>query len=288
MNIAFTADWHLEGPVNHTAFHSLVRKLVELEPEIIVVAGDVGEGEAFSTGLEVLGRCKGVKLLVPGNHDLMGSSVTGYQRYSEELPGLVSAAGFQLLDQQPWIAPDGDLAIVGTMNWFDFTFVEKDRLTSEEWAECLRPGRRASEFALGLPDEQFALQLATRCQEQLASLPASVKQTIAVTHYPAVRQMVLNRKPSPQGLRFLARCGNTKLERALLEDARVTRVVCGHTHSVAGTDTQHLIFRGKHCHNLGGGNGSLRLLQVSPLTGRTRWWECNDLVREVQPAAQFV
>lgn len=259
MKIAVTADLHWGvGRAGDRTTRALRDYLLAQPPDVFIVAGDVGEGGAFAGCLDRFRELPGVRLLIPGNHDLWlrdpsQSSLAVYQR---RLPSIASQRGFQVLDHAPWISEDGKLAIVGSMNWYDYSFADPALLSeypsaSEMYERKLFPNARHNDgqyVHLGMSDAEFTGRLVGAFRGQLEALPATVERIIAVQHHPPVRELFYPSALTTVDQRFwLAYTGNRTMEAAVLEDARVSHVFCGHTHA-----TVDAVVQGKRCRNVGG------------------------------------
>src|SRR5437868_2162734 len=127
MRIAITADLHWgHSRLGDVATRGLVRFLQSQPPDLLVLGGDQGTEDHFSECLEVFSALPCAKALVPGNHDIWvaehdarGDSLHLYQHH---LPGLCAAHGFHYLDHGPLLLPDADLAIAGSINWYDYSW----------------------------------------------------------------------------------------------------------------------------------------------------------------------
>jgi hypothetical protein len=107
-------------------------------------------------------------MVVPGNHDLWtrhphGSSL---DRYEQELPQAASRAGFHYLDHQPFLQLDVGLALVGSINWYDYSFADPELETEFPGAQMMYrakhfPNGRHNDgrfVQLGMTDPDFAGQ----------------------------------------------------------------------------------------------------------------------------------
>src|SRR5262249_30611769 len=98
------------------------------------------------------------KALVPGNHDIWveaddprGDSLTVYR---EHLPAACAAHGFHYLDAGPLLLPEADLAVVGTINWYDYSWaIDLMKQHVPDWEDRLpraaRPPPRRSRAGPG-------------------------------------------------------------------------------------------------------------------------------------------
>ncbi len=127
MRIAVTADLHWGHNRLGDEATALLRRHLDREPvDLLLLGGDIGTDEHFASCLEVFKDLPCPRALVPGNHDLwvVDNDVRGDSMhvYQQHLPGLCAAHGVHYLDLAPLILPDADLAIVGSINWYDYSW----------------------------------------------------------------------------------------------------------------------------------------------------------------------
>src|SRR5262249_51392826 len=148
IRLALTADLHW-GSIHRDgdlATRWLADALKNSPPDVLILAGDVGAGDHFAACLELFADLPGLKAVLPGNHDVWvtpddarGNSLTVYR---ELLPRVAAERGFHYLDAAPLVLPDADLGIVGTMNWYDYTWsIDRLPAASPDWKERLQTKR---------------------------------------------------------------------------------------------------------------------------------------------------
>jgi hypothetical protein len=215
-------------------------------PDVLLLGGDLGTVRHFE---ECLALFKGLDCkiaAVPGNHDiwvepddLRGDS---YDLYRRLLPKTCAAHGVHYLDQGPLLLPEADLAIVGSMNWYDYSWaIERLQQEVPDYAERLRDKR----FNLGrhndarfvrwpFDDAAFTAQAVRVCEQHLNAVLAQAAQVIVLTHHPAFYGLSFPRDHPPQapdGLLWDAFSGNAAMEALLARHAaRIPWVFSGHTH----------------------------------------------------------
>lgn len=249
LRIAVTADLHYG--TRHTAGNratlDLVARLAEQPPDLLILAGDIGAGDDFARCLELFDRLPCVKAAVPGNHDIWvrsddarGDSLAVYE---EHLPAVCRAHGFVYLDREPLVFPAADLGVVGSINWYDYSW-DNDRLRAaapDDWAERLATKR----FARGthndanfvrwpLDDRSFTDRVVSKLIADLDAALARVSKVVVVVHHPPVRGLLYPAQEplSVDALMWRAFSGNSRLETELAARAdRVPFVFCGHTHT---------------------------------------------------------
>jgi 3',5'-cyclic AMP phosphodiesterase CpdA len=247
VRLAFTADLHwghrLEGD---EATRALVACLLDDPPDVLVLGGDMGSGADFDACLALFDSLSCRMALVPGNHDIWvtaddarGDSL---QVYREHLPRVAAAHSFHYLDQGPLLLPGADLALIGSMNWYDYSWsidelrrlfpTELDRLHTKRFTR----GRHNDAVYVRWPfdDIAFTEQAVAALAAQLRMALEQVSRAIVVTHHPPFQGLSFPRPASPaslDGLLWSAFTGNTSLEAVLLEhQERIPFTLCGHTH----------------------------------------------------------
>src|SRR5208282_3113581 len=150
--------------------------------------------------------------LVPGNHDLWvnaddarGDSLAVYQQY---LPGLCATYDYHYLDHAPLIFPDANLAIVGSVNWYDYSW-SLERLKAEipnwQWHldnKAFTRGRHNDgRFVRWQTDDvAFTARLVATLEQQLTQAFEQVERVVVLTHHPAFHGIGFPRPRPTQGL----------------------------------------------------------------------------------------
>lgn len=254
LRIAITADMHFG--TRHTAGHrtnlALAARLVEQPPDLLILAGDVGAGDDFDRALELFERLPSRKAVLPGNHDIWvrtddprGNSLDLYDRH---LPEVATAHGFTYLDRESLVFPDSDLAVVGSINWYDYSW-DNDRLRAaapDDWQERLRSKRfvrgmhnDANFIRWPLDDVSFTDRVVTKLIADLDVALAQASKAVVVVHHPPLRGLLYPaEEPLPlDALLWRAFSGNARLEAELTARAsRIPFVFCGHTHAAVSCE----------------------------------------------------
>jgi 3',5'-cyclic AMP phosphodiesterase CpdA len=245
MQLAVTADLHF-GPrhsAGRDATLALAADLLHDPPDLFVIAGDVGVEDEFARCLELFEKLPCRKALVPGNHDVWvraddprGDSLALYRHH---LPRVAAEYGFHYLDAGPLFLPDHGLAVVGSMNWYDYSWA-LDRLkeATPDWEERLRTkrftrGRHNDANFVRWPhdDAGFTGEVAAAFAGHVRAAEAAA-DVVAVLHHPPFRALNYP-KDEPldlDGLLWEAFSGNAALENLLANSTRVRFAFCGHTH----------------------------------------------------------
>lgn len=282
LRIAVTADLHYG--TRHTAGHrstlDLVARLAQQPPDLLLLAGDIGAGDDFERCLALFDRLSCNKAAVPGNHDIWvrtgdprGDSLDVYEQH---LPNACRAHGVTYLDRSSLILPDSDLAIVGSINWYDYTW-DHDllRAAAPDWEERLATKRftrgmhnDANFVRWPLTDQSFTDRVVTKLVSDLDHALARIGSAIVVVHHPPIRGLLYpaQEPPSIDALLWRAFSGNTRLEAELsARAARIPFVFCGHTHSARTCE-----INGMRGINVGGDYHFKRLIWLDWPSGEVR------------------
>jgi predicted phosphodiesterase len=283
LRIAVTADLHYgtRHTAGNRATHDLAARLAGSPPDLLIIAGDVGAGDDFDRCLELFEPLPCPKAVVPGNHDIWvrtddprGDSLDVYERH---LPAVCREHGFVYLDQDAVLFPESDLGVVGSINWYDYTW-DNDLLRAaapDDWEERLRTKRftkgmhnDANFVRWPLDDLTFTDRVVSKLTADLDAALARFGRVIVVAHHPPLRGLLYPaREPPPlDALLWRAFSGNARLEDVLRARARrIPLVFCGHTHSARECQVGRM--RG---FNVGGDYPFKRLLWVDWPSGEVR------------------
>src|ERR1019366_5434322 len=135
MRIAITADLHFgHNRLGDDATQLLLQHLQSETPDLLLLGGDIGTEDHFAECLQLFRELPCPKGIVPGNHDIWvaendarGDSLFLYEHY---LPDLCKLHEYHYLDRAPLILTEANLAIVGSINWYDYSW-SLDRLKAE-------------------------------------------------------------------------------------------------------------------------------------------------------------
>ncbi|MBI1914018.1 MAG: metallophosphoesterase family protein [Planctomycetes bacterium] len=246
LRIAVTADLHWGHQARGVeATRLLVSYLEEHPPDVLLLAGDIGTGVLFGDCLAQFGRVECCKVLVPGNHDVWvlpedeHDSLTLYQK---ELPRIAALHRFHYLDAGSLLLPEADVALVGSINWYDYSWsLEKlrecypDELHRLESKRFTRGRHNDANFVRWpLDDVTFTAEVVATFERLLRDSLAVVGKAIVVTHHPPFYGLSVPRPGPPTDLDSLlwdAFCGNRAMEEVLARHAdRIAFAFCGHTH----------------------------------------------------------
>ncbi len=272
LRIAITADLHFgQNPRGDIATEQLHDHLLSEPPDLLLLGGDLGTDQHFGECLQLLSDIPCRKALVPGNHDVWvaeqdhrGDSQCVYEHH---LPAVAAAFDCHYLDHGPLLLPEHNLAVAGTMNWYDYSWsLEQLRERLPDWQERLRDkrfnrGRHNDARFVRWPfdDVSFTAHAVAAFARHLEQALQQVAQVLVLTHHPAFRGLNYPRQEvTDDGLLWEAFSGNTSMERVLEEHAaRIPFVFSGHTHREReGT------LAGIRGYNVGGDYHFKRLLMI--------------------------
>jgi predicted phosphohydrolase len=270
--LAFTADLHWgHGGRGDEAVRDLAAFLHRQPPDVLVLAGDIGTGNFFAECLQLFADLPCQKAFVAGNHDIWvrgdDNEPDSLQVFRDILPATAVQFGFADLGAGPLYVAGADLALVGTMNWYDYSWsvetIRRDyptevyRLQSKRFTR----GRHndANFVRWPLDDETFTAQVVGQLEQHLTAALEKVRRVIVVTHHPAFPAISFPRGDGPHFLDELlwdAFGGNRRLEEILQKHAdRIAFTFCGHTHRAREGDLGPI-----HGYNIGGDYHFKRLL----------------------------
>jgi hypothetical protein len=150
--------------------------------------------------------------------------------------------GFHYLDQGPLILPDASLAVVGSINWYDYSWsIERMKAEVPDWQWHLKHkaftrGRHNDGRFVRWPtdDIAFTRTVVENFASHLEQSLARIDRVLVMTHHPAFRGLSFPRTAPAQGLDALlweALSGNQSMESLLERHAdRIAFIFSGHTH----------------------------------------------------------
>jgi hypothetical protein len=238
--IVITSDLHL-GITQREQIEPLVAAIAGERPDLTVIAGDIGEGEANIRDCLALFRgLYGEVAALGGNHDVWALSAPwklggpdSQEMWERILPCAVREAGMRWLEEDDW-RKDG-LAVVGSIAWYDYTGAAEDipPQTEEQWIELKRAKHPDAKF-INWPwsDVAFAKARADALMERVARLEADpeVEAILVVTHMPIFREQLVIRPDVPNWGRTNAYFANLTLGERLNGVTKLRAVISGHTH----------------------------------------------------------
>jgi predicted phosphodiesterase len=126
MRILVTADLHYNIARSQEPARLLARQTCDEGGDALVLVGDSAAAELgpLRQCLRLFADFPGRKFLVLGNHSLWcRGPEDSLDRYHRVLPQTAAEEGFHLLDESPAVL--GDLALVGSVGWYDYSFRDR-------------------------------------------------------------------------------------------------------------------------------------------------------------------
>ena len=275
MRLLVSADLHYNHPRSRPLADELIERMNSIEADVLLMVGDTAT--TADDHLErALGRFKfqGPKLFVAGNHELWTHGGDSYRILHEELPRRLANLGWQSLEHEPF--RDGDIGIVGSVGWYDYSFAQPElRIPRRFYEHKVSPGaaERLAELShllersddlspdareivarwndgkfvkLGRSDEAFLAEILDRLRTQLTSLNGQ-RSIVAAVHHLPFRELL----PPPHSAQWdfaKAFLGSERIGRLFQQFPNVTHVVCGHSHLAIEAK-----INGIHAINIGSG-----------------------------------
>jgi predicted phosphohydrolase len=260
MRILVSADLHFDIRRSVEPCRDLARRVVRTGGDVLALVGDTAGPalDCLGEALNLFADFDGLRLLVPGNHDLWTRpGETSLDRYETALPALAEEHGFVLLDHAPQVL--GSVGLVGSVGWYDYSLRDEQLGVPEPfYREKLSPaaaryfGRgdlldahrgqltdRAESFAarwmdgwrveLGMSDDAFLDRLCETLARQLDDLAERAETILAFVHHLPFAELVPPNRP-PRFAFAAAYLGAEKLGHVLRACPNVSHVFCGHSH----------------------------------------------------------
>lgn len=283
--LAVTADlhWGSHGR-GDDATRLLAAYLQARPPDLLILAGDIGAGDQFARCMELFADLPCRKALVPGNHDIWvtGDDARGdsWAVYERHLPDLCRLHGFHYLDAGPLLLPDVGLSVIGSINWYDYSWaLERLRREVPDWQDRLRRKRftrgrlnDARFVRWAFDDPGFTAFVVEKLADHLDEAERLPGPVVAVTHHPPFYGLGFPRAHPPSGVDALlwdAFTGNRAVEELFARHAaRIRFAFCGHTHRAREHE-----YAGIRGYNVGGDYDHKRLLWLDEPAGRVEFHE---------------
>jgi Icc-related predicted phosphoesterase len=255
MRLLATADLHYNHAASRPLAEELIDKMNRAGGDVLVVVGDTasGDGDDLERCLERF-HFSGPKLLVAGNHELWTTRGDSYSLFREELPRRAAAMGWHWLEAQPFLA--GNVAIVGSVGWYNYSFAQPDLQIPRRFYEAkISPGaaQRLTGFEhllgddvpptardilarwndgkfvhLGRSDDAFLKELLEGLERSLESVKQTPHIVAAIHHLPFAQLLPPPRIPQWDFAK--AYLGSAQIGELLARYANVRHVLCGHSH----------------------------------------------------------
>src|SRR5258708_22939788 len=233
MRIVVTSDTHYHRQW-HTVLRNFAVELADLEPDCLVVAGDVGEGpENFAEMLRLLEIVECPRLVLSGNYDLWSTPTASSEGlFTPILPQITRDHGAVSLEGENWICDS--VAVCGPNGWYDYSGADPALpYPADEYFAFKRKyivdGDRVDWH---WSDLEFAELIGKQFSKRLAALDSNpaVQEIIVVTHVPPFAEAIVRKEGNVAWSVMSAYFYNLTLGERIKASPKVRRVVSGHTH----------------------------------------------------------
>jgi len=240
-----TADLHFGlYPTGDACTLKLAEHVRYSGADVFAIAGDVADADTdtFRSCLQLFRDFEGVKLLVPGNHDLWTAGTGSLRKYREILPGIARDCGFHMLDAEPVV--HGRIGFIGNIGWYDYSFRNPDlSVDIEQYERKELPGvctwNDAQFIDWELSDAEFTDKCLRKLKAAYRSIEPRVHTVVAVLHHVPFAELLYG--SSSAAYEFCrAFMGSERLGRLLLDCPKVRYVVCGHRHGLDRHRVEHV------------------------------------------------
>jgi len=268
-----TADLHYGlYAAGDLATDALARHVCGSDADVLVLAGDIGgpELDSASLCLELFAGFGGLRLLVPGNHDLWTSDGDSLDRYRVHLPHMACKFGFEILDGGPVVR--GETAFIGNIGWYDYSFRNPELgFSTADYQRKSIPGvcswNDGAFVHWDMTDEEFTRACASALCRHYRLVERKVGQVVAVLHHVPFVELLYGPAPLPHEF-CRAYMGSSRLGRLLARCGKVRYVICGHRHGAAAHQTGPL-----KALVAGSDYETKRLVELDLATGAHAWVE---------------
>jgi predicted phosphohydrolase len=230
-----TADLHWQlYPTGDACTLDLRDYVCSSDADAFVIAGDVADRDPaeFKECLLLFKAFDGLKMVVPGNHDLWTENGDSAEKHRTILPKLARQCEFHYLDRAPLVR--GDVAFIGNVGWYDYSFRNTDiGLSLEDYERKSVPGRCTWNdrhfIQWDFSDQQFTEECLLRLRRHYSEVEDEVEQVVCVLHHLAFQDLLYPETSFP--LEFCrAYLGSERFGRLLLRCPKVRYLICGHRH----------------------------------------------------------
>jgi len=262
VRVIATADLHYDWREEiQPQVETLAREVCASDAAAFIVAGDTAgfDHSDLDACLSLFDAFGGRKMLVAGNHDIWVRDGSSMPVLREVIPAACARHGFDYLEDGPQVV--GDVAFVGTMGWYDYSFRPTDldvpmrfyehktgpgyARAKSDWRFLIEPPypaltsdqlRISTQWQdvrfvkLGVSDPEFANLLAEQLRGHIASIRDDADHIVAVLHHLPFRE-ALSSRTSPSWRFGNAFMGAEVFGEILAAEPKVRLAVYGHSHT---------------------------------------------------------
>lgn len=231
--IAVTSDLHL-GITKEEHLRQLAERIEAEQPDLTVLAGDIGEGlHNFTACLSLFANLPGTVAVLAGNHDVWARGHHSQNLWERHLPEATRDAGMLWLEDDTW--RQNGVAVIGSIAWYNYSAVDPTipphppaYFTSQKRNYNLD----AKYVDWPWTDGEFATRVGDALVARLTELEtdSNISSIIAVTHVPLFDVQMARKPADPRWGFSNAYFGNLTLGHRILQSNKLRVVVSGHTH----------------------------------------------------------
>jgi predicted MPP superfamily phosphohydrolase len=233
---------HLSDLHTNSLPYSTIRSIQKIEPDVIVLGGDIATGEGGECSLESIfvefRKLTSIPILfIPGNHDLWSifwppqinsSDIAFYT----DIPKLCKENNILYLETDSLIKDDWLLS--GTIGWYDYSFKYHQYATMPD--EYFYRSKRnynndGTYIKSAYNDVTFANKLKLDLMDRIKKQQRKVQHVAVFTHVPVFEECVTIQDASNHNWNFgSSYFYNLSLGKELKKVKKLKLVVSGHTH----------------------------------------------------------
>lgn len=230
MRVAVVSDIHVDINKDYPVTEFLHQILQEKEVDALLIAGDItSDPDQTLQWIHDFAKASQKKIyFVPGNHDLWNGSKL--HNSTEEIYQMLTADEHCICGKTVML---GECALLGDVGWFDYSFGNHEKFTTQDFERMSRNGRTWQDFLFN-DWTKHNIQTSDVMIEKLKKRMIDCRKQHAGQKILLMTHMISNemyRVPEHIGdwSYFNAFLGSKKLERLCVEQ-KVTYSVCGHVH----------------------------------------------------------
>lgn len=225
------------------ALEEFARQAVSVDPDVVVLAGDIGETlvstDCFGDCLSLFRENFDCPILVlPGNHDLWVYPKNNHNSrdlWEHTLQSITESLNCFWLEGSNWI--HDRIAIVGSYLHYDYSAADKTGaaagMPDDFWAKNKHKVINDGNYLHGLPDDKtFAKQIGDGFRKRLleAQNDPQIDSIVIVTHVPCMECQMTRRPQIFDWTLGTPYFGNLSHQEEILACNKVHNVISGHSH----------------------------------------------------------
>ncbi|MCB1192801.1 MAG: metallophosphoesterase [Leptospiraceae bacterium] len=243
MKIAYLSDIHTDAKINLKFLEPVILEIKKADPDIFILAGDITHKiNILLQTLQLFDTILCPKLAIPGNHDIWSTTeITSFQKHEKILPEIFSQFGWHWLPGNPYKL--SELAIVGTMGWYDYSFRHKKADISLQTYRSKRHGDfvwmdgvygKWEKNEKKWSDSEILDWLLEIAEKDILSVK-DFQTIVFVSHHIPLEDILYQNLPITKYSFLRAYMGSEKIGHLILKYPGIKYVICGHRHIATNT-----------------------------------------------------